>query len=209
LPHNAHLPLEPKMPALSEATINALDDFLHERCVDTDGLVNVEMLDGFMCAVAITPGGIPEDEWMTGITGEGFKFASRDEADRVRGLLAAFRADAERRVRVDPDEPGDEDYPLLALPPNLDELDPQDTEEFLGLGWAIGFYRALDLRPDIWDQLSEELEGLDDDLDQLSELMMIGENEESSPAITLERRMEIVGTIPVFLGSFYAATHDD
>jgi yecA family protein len=209
LPHNARLTLELKMPALDETTINALDDFLHDRCAATDGLVNVEMLDGFMCAVAITPGGIPEDEWLAEITGAGFKFASREEADRVRGLLSAFRADAERRVQVDPDEPGDEDYPLLALPPDLDELDPQGTEEFLGLGWAIGFYRALDLRPDIWDKLGEELEGLDDDLDQLSELMMIGETEENSPAITLERRMEIVGTIPVFLGSFYAATHGE
>lgn len=197
------------MPALTETTINALDDFLHDRCADTDGLVNVEMLDGFMCALAITPGGIAEDEWMAEMTGAGFKFASRDEADRVRELLALFRADAERRVRVDPDAPDDEDYPLLALPPNLDDLDPQSTDEFLGLAWSIGFYRALDLRPDVWDRLSEELDGLEDDLDQISELMMIGDTEETSPPITLERRMEIVGTLPVFLGSFYAATHDN
>ncbi len=194
------------MPALSEDTINALDDFLHDRCADSDGLVNVEMLDGFMCALAVTPGGIPDDEWLAEVTGAGFKFSSRDESDRIRDLLAAVRADAERRVRVDADSPEDEDYPLLALPPGLDDMDPQNTEEFLGLAWAIGFYRALDLRPDTWDRLIEELEDLEEDLDQIAELMMIGDTEENSPPITLERRTEIISTIPGFLSSFYAAT---
>ncbi len=191
------------MPALTEPTINALDDFLHDRCADTDGLVNVEMIDGFMCALAVTPGGIPDEEWLAEVTGAGFKFKSREEADQIREMLAEFRSDAERRVRVDADNPGDEDYPLLALPPNLDDIDPQSTEELLGLAWSIGFYRALDLRPDVWDRLSEELDGLEDDLDQIAELMMIGDTEENSPPITLERRMEIVSTIPGFLSSLH------
>lgn len=194
------------MPALTETTIQTLDDFLHDRCADSDGLVNVEMMDGFMCALAITPGGIAKEEWLAEVTGEGFKFASREEADRIDDLLAAFREDAERRVRVDAEAPEDEDYPLLALPPDLDDMDPQSTEEFLGLAWAIGFYRALDLRPDTWDRLSEEFEGLEDDLDQIAELMIIGDTEENSPATTLERRMEIIAAIPVFLSSFHAAT---
>lgn len=193
------------MPALTETTINALDDFLHDRCADTDGLVNVEMIDGFMCALAVTPGGIPDDEWLAEVTGPDFKFASREEADQLRELLSAFRSDAERRVRIDPDAPGDEDYPLLALPPELEDIDPENTEEFLGLAWAIGFYRALDLRPDAWDKLAEDLEGLDEDLDQISELMMIGDTEENSPPISLDRRMEIVSTIPGFLASLHAA----
>jgi uncharacterized protein len=197
------------MPALTETTIQALDDFLHDRCADTDGLVNVEMMDGFMCALAITPGGIAEQEWLDEVTGAGFKFKSREESDRVHDLLATFREDAERRVRIDAEAPEDEDYPLLALPPDLDDMDPMNTDEFLGLAWSIGFYRALDLRPDVWDQLSEELEGLEDDLDQIAELMMIGDTEENSPPITLERRMEIIAAIPVFLSSFYAATRSN
>ncbi len=197
------------MPALTETTINALDDFLHDRCADSDGLVNVEMVDGFMCALAITPGGIADDEWLAEVTGPEFKFASREESDQLRELLAAFREDAARRVRIDPDAPGDEDYPLLALPPALDDIEPENTEEFLGLAWAIGFYRALDLRPDVWDRLSEELEGLEDDLDQISELMMIGDTEENSPPITLERRMEIVSSIPGFLSSLHAALSEE
>jgi uncharacterized protein len=194
------------MAALTENVIQSLDDFLHERCTDGDGLVNVEMLDGFMCALAITPGGIAKQEWMAEITGADFRFASREEADRIDDLLAAFRDDAERRVRLDADALGDDDYPLLALPPNLDELDPHSADEFLGLGWAIGFYRALDLRPDTWDRLGEEFDGLDDDLDQIAELMMIGDTEENSPPTLLERRMEIIAGIPAFLSGFHAAT---
>lgn len=193
------------MPELSESTVLALDDFLNDRCEDNDGLGNVEMVDGFMCALAITPGGVAEDEWLPQIVGPDFKFASREEGDQVREWLAAFRADANRRVALDSEAIGDDDFPLLALPPDLDDIDPEETEELLGLSWAIGFYRALDLRSDTWDRLGEEFEGLDDDLDQIAELMMVGDSEESSPPITLSRRMEIIGAIPGFLSSFFAA----
>ena len=48
-----------------------------------------------------------------------------------------------------------------------------------------GFSIAIDLATDAWDEMCDRIEGLGEDLDQIDELMMIGTEDDNSPAITL------------------------
>ena len=91
-----------------------------------------------------------------------------------------------------------------AAAPDLEDMDPERTDEFLGLAWAMGFSIAIDLAAEAWDEMCDRIEGLAEDLDQIDELMMIGTEEENSPAITLARRMEILEIIPGLLGALEA-----
>ncbi len=98
----------------------------------------------------------------------------------------------------------EECLPLIAAAPDLEEMDPELTDEFLGLAWGMGFSVAIDLAAEAWDEMCDRIEGLSEDLDQVDELMMIGTEEENSPAITLARRMEILEIIPGLLGALEA-----
>lgn len=196
------------MPALTETAIQELDDFLTEHCADNGGMLNVEMVDGFLSALAVCVETLSADEWLPEVLGEKSGFSPIAKATTVKRLLMALWEDVQRRVRQEPDAIGDEDYPLLAIPPNLDSIDPQSTEEFLALAWGMGFHHGLDLQADAWDRMCEAIDGLNEDIDQIGELMMIGDSEENSPAITLERRMEIIAMIPNFLSTLAAIRSD-
>ena len=189
------------MNPLNESTIEQLDVFLSERVGEHGGMFNVEMVDGFACALAAASETLTEQTFVAEVLGEDFAFASAAEEAAIRPLLLAVRADAQRRVLVDEEDLAENDYPLLALSPDFEMIDPQSTEEFAGLAWSMGFHHGLDLQTEVWDRMIDSMDGLEEDIDQIGELLMIGDSPETSPAITLERRMEILALIPGFLSA--------
>jgi yecA family protein len=192
------------MSTISEQDIDALDRFLQERCEDTNGFFSVEMLDGYLAALRVCATAIPPDQWLPPIWGEGFEFRDADERKTQTELVLSLWEDVGTRVTAAAEDREEECMPLIAAAIDLDEMDPERVDEFLGLAWSMGFSIAMDLAPDAWDEMCDRIEGLGDDLDQIDELMMIGSEPENSPAITLARRMEILEIIPGLLGALEA-----
>lgn len=189
------------MNPLTESVIEQLDIFLSERLGEHGGMFNVEMVDGFACALAVASITLDEQTFVAEVLGEDFAFESAAEEAAIRPLLLALRNDAERRVLVDEEDLAENDFPLLALSPDFEDIDPQSTEEFAGLAWSMGFHHGLDLQSEVWDEMIDGIDGLEEDIDQIGELLMIGDSPDTSPAITLERRMEILAVIPGFLSA--------
>ena len=192
------------MSTISEQDIDALDQFLQDRCEDTSGFFSVEMLDGYLAALRVCATEIPPEQWLPPIWGEGFEFRDSAEREAQTELVLALWEDISTRVTAAAADREEECMPLIAAAMDLDEMDPERTDEFLGLAWSMGFSIAMDLAPESWDEMCDRIDGLGDDLDQIDELMMIGSEPENSPAITLARRMEILEIIPGLLGALEA-----
>ena len=192
------------MSTISEQDIDTLDRFLQERCEETNGFFSVEMLDGYLAALRVCAQPIAPDLWLPPIWGQGFAFRDAAERDAMSELVLALWEDVGERVTAAAEGREDDCLPLIAAAPDLEDMDPERTDEFLGLAWSMGFSVALDLATETWDEMCDRIEGLGEDLDQIDELMMIGNEGENSPAITLGRRMEILEIIPGLLGAFEA-----
>lgn len=192
------------MSTISEQDIDALDRFLQERCEDTNGFFSVEMLDGYLAALRVCSTPIPPDLWLPPIWGEGFEFRDAAERTEQSERVLALWEDVGERVTAAAEGREEDCMPLIAAAVDLDEMDMERTDEFLGLAWSMGFSIAIDLAPEAWDEMCDRIDGLGDDLDQVDELMMIGTEEENSPPITLARRMEILEIIPGLLGALEA-----
>ncbi|MCC6560839.1 MAG: UPF0149 family protein [Xanthomonadales bacterium] len=192
------------MSTISEQDIDTLDRFLQERCEETNGFFSVEMLDGYLAALRVCAQPIAPDLWLSPIWGQGFAFRDAAERDAMSELVLALWEDVGERVTAAAEGREDDCMPLIAAAPDLEDMDPERTDEFLGLAWSMGFSVSLDLAPETWDEMCDRIEGLGEDLDQIDELMMIGNEGENSPAITLGRRMEILEIIPGLLGALEA-----
>lgn len=192
------------MSTISEQDIDTLDRFLQERCEETNGFFSVEMLDGYLAALRVCAQPIAPDLWLPPIWGEGFAFRDAAERDAMSELVLALWEDVGERVTAAAEGREEDCMPLIAAATDLEDMDPERTDEFLGLAWSMGFSVALDLATETWDEMCDRIEGLGEDLDQIDELMMIGNEGENSPAITLGRRMEILEIIPGLLGALEA-----
>ena len=192
------------MSTISEQDIDTLDRFLQERCEETNGFFSVEMLDGYLAALRVCAQPIAPDLWLPPIWGEGFAFRDSAERDAMSELVLALWEDVGERVSAAAEGREEDCMPLIAAAPDLEDMDPERTDEFLGLAWSMGFSVALDLAPETWDEMCDRIEGLGEDLDQIDELMMIGTEADNSPAITLGRRMEMLEIIPGLLGELEA-----
>jgi len=196
------------MSTISEQDIDALDRFLQERCEDSNGFFSVEMLDGYLAALRVCATPIAPDLWLPPIWGEGFEFRDAAERTAQSERVLALWEDVGERVTAAAEGREEDCMPLIAAATDLDEMDTERTDEFLGLAWSMGFSIAIDLAPEAWDEMCDRIDGLGEDLDQVDELMMIGTEEENSPPITLARRMEILEIIPGLLGALEAHRMD-
>ena len=86
------------MTTISEQDIDALDQFLQERCEDTNGFFSVEMLDGYLCALHVCAQPLAPDQWLPPIWGEGFEFRSVDERDAMSERVVSLGEDDGTRV---------------------------------------------------------------------------------------------------------------
>lgn len=135
--------------ALSETELAQLDDLL--AAAEPDDAMMLEEYDGFCAALACAPSQVPADECLPVVLGAepGPAMTRLSEADRqtLLDLLGRHRRAVARRLK--------EGEAWNAV------IGTDDSGRALGDAWAIGFLRAVSLRPDDWaiadeDEVCEE-----------------------------------------------------
>lgn len=194
------------MEPLTEDELRALDDHLFAR--EADGASSLEMLDGLLCAVAVSPEPVAEEEWLPVALGAD---PDPDDAAEVAAIALMRRLAAEVATRItrldidDPDALDDADLPLVAMPGDDEEIDLDATEPAIGAAWAIGFAVGRDLREEAWDVLCEAWDGLADDLDEVDALFEGMEDGGEGSGLLLKERLEILSGLPLMLHELLAA----
>lgn len=107
--------------------------------------MSIEMLDGFLTALALGPVRVPREQWLPAVWGEKGPphFADEEQRRHVATLLDRHAAAIARRAEA-------------GLPPDLLVL-PEDRAE-RPLEWAIGFLEGIDLRAADWQPLFDEVD---------------------------------------------------
>lgn len=143
---------------LDDAQLDRLSDLLDTRAVPFKGF-NLEALDGYLSAVAVSPQIVPPEEWRPAVWGGKPPRWDTGEEVEVDALLMAHWRMVEQRVRHGADVP-DHLAPLLWLPE--DPADHSDDALDVGRDWAYGFFRGVELREAAWDAWLDEHEWIDE-----------------------------------------------
>ena len=160
-------------PKLDEARIDRLAELLEQRAVPFKGL-NIEALDGFLTALAVSPSAVPPEEWQPVVWGgKAPTWDSEEEGRQVQLLLMAHLDMCLARVRHGEGELPDHLAPLMWLPgdPELTgEEALQEDELDVGSDWAHGFFSAVMLREEEWDRWLDDNDWIEDIFDALDRL---------------------------------------
>ena len=130
--------------ALDELELSRLDELLAKA--HPDDAMMLEEYDGFCAALACAPSQIASDECLPLILGAdpGAVLGQLPESDRseLLLLLGRHRRAVARRLR--------EGEAWNAV------IGTDESGRALGDAWAVGFLRAMSMRPDDWDALDED-----------------------------------------------------
>lgn len=152
---------------LTDAELDELEAFLASDAVPQD-CMDLEMLDGYLCAIASGPETIQPSEWLPGVWSEGGKsaspaYGSSEQAQRVMGLMLRHMVGIERTLAESPTR----FRPLLYLPgdeksggrperaKDADRAPPEAT------AWCEGYMAGVKLRDDDWQALYDAQDARD------------------------------------------------
>jgi uncharacterized protein len=193
----------PRLP--DDAQIERIAQLLEQRAVPFRGF-NLEALDGYLSAIALSPEPVPADEWQPPIWGT----PPRWEDDAERADVAALLEDqlhlATQRACFDGDDLPDLLAPLLWLPedPDSEQADADDADALdVGRDWAFGFFRGVELREAAWERWLDESDWVDEIfhlLDQLASGEILAEDPTQAPTpIGYRQRLDIIASLPGML----------
>jgi len=195
------------MPSIpDDAQVNRLAQLLDQRAVPFNGL-NIEALDGYLSAVALSPEQIASDEWQPPVWG---RLPPRwdDEVERAQvvALLQGQWHLASLRPRFEGDDLPAYLSPLIWLPDEPEAIDDDtsgaDTLD-IGRDWASGFFRGVQLREAAWDTWLDDNEWINDTfllVDQLASGAILDAELTGTPVpITYRQRLDIVAGLPDML----------
>ena len=190
---------------LDDARLERLSDLLDTRAVPFKGF-NLEALDGFLSALAVSPETVPPEEWQPVVWGgKPPRWDGAEEAAEVDALLAAHARMVEQRVRFDGEDLPDHIAPLLWLPEDPSEHD--DDELDVGHDWAFGFFRGVELREAAWDAWLDQhgwIEEIFDLLDRIASGEVMGEDPTAEPApLDYKERLGIIAALPGMLSDLH------
>jgi uncharacterized protein len=204
---------------LSDHDLERLDTLLETRAVPHDGM-SLEMLDGFLSALVVSPTLVMPSEYLPVVWNHEPEWASMAEAEDAMRLVMGLWNDIVERLQIQFDEDDAEAHaqamPLLAYPPMLeaaegdseDERDPfggAPSDFPLAAAWALGFLRGVSLRQDDWERWAAEHEFVDDDLGMLETLALFSEEQAEELGIDVEQipsfteRLELAADLPAML----------
>lgn len=213
---------QPEVSALQDEELQQLDQLL-ETYGDDDERMDLEMLDGFACALALAPAPVDLASQVDEVMGRAPAWQGGDEAV-FTGLLARFQVRIAQRLAEtgDPDDPAslERQMPLIAFPEDIDVDDLDEDDDPMaalpadfpaGLGWGIGFMAGVGLDEDGWDRWADADSRVAELLDQAMELTLceaeqlqeIGDPDGELPS--LDDRMSILAGLPALLGSVHGA----
>jgi uncharacterized protein len=188
--------------AMADADLDELSALLELRAVPFQGM-SLEMLDGFLCALAVGPDPVPVDEWTPLVWGgRPPRWESPRETARVHWLLTALADDVARRVAIDPKDAIYRDTPLIALP-DMGAEDAGEAAGDAGVEWANGFLAGVDLRNDGWNAWAGAEQWIDESL-WCIEAIAVGEwpaeeGQASTGALSADERLELIAGLPHML----------
>ena len=194
-------------PYLDDDQIQRLSDLLDQRAVPFKGL-NLEALDGFFSALAVAPSLVLPSEWQPVIWGgQAPRWDDDEEANQVQQLLTGHWNMCVARVRHDSEDLPDHLAPLLWLPedPELSGEEAQHEDELdVGRDWSLGFFTAVMMREQAWDQWLDEndwIEEIFDQLDRLASGEAINPDDPTAEAtpVGYRERLAIVVELPSML----------
>ena len=185
----------------NDPRIDALDRLLEQRAVPHGGY-GLEQLDGYLTAVALSPGTIDPAEWLVSIWGKTpprWENAA-DEAEATTLMMLAWQT-AQRRVRT----PGDDysnDHALFWWLPDDPEAEHGDDVD-IGAAWAGGFLDGMALRDAQWDEWIARDDWIGE-LEDYIEALAVGsyppETEGGAPVpLPYSERLEIHASLPDML----------
>lgn len=191
-------------PYLSDPQVERLGELLDLRAVPFKGL-NLEALDGFLSALAISPDPVPAGEWQAQVWGtQAPRWHDPEEKAEAEALLLGHWNTCVDRVRNAEEELPEQLSPLLWLPEDPEAEQPDELD--VGRDWAHGFFRAVELRSEAWQQLLDANDWVDE-IFALLEQLATGEAEpepgETPEPTTFRERMEIVASLPGMLADLH------
>ena len=194
-------------PYLDDSQIERLSELLEQRAVPFKGL-NLEALDGFLSALVVAPSLVMPSEWQPVVWGgQAPRWDNEEETFQVQQLLMGHWNMCTARACADGDNPPDHLAPLLWLPedPELSGEEALHEDELdVGRDWALGFFTAVMMREQEWDQWLDEndwIEEIFDQLDRLASGEAINPDDPTAEAtpIGYRERLAIVLDLPSML----------
>ncbi|WP_348944884.1 UPF0149 family protein [Chitinibacter sp. FCG-7] len=191
---------------LTDDQLEQLDGFLMSPRTPGETM-DIEMLDGFLVALAIGPEDVPEEEWLPAIfAGTPPEFEDHAEADEIFGLIRQHAASIKAAFSVNRrDNPGEN--PLYVPVILSDEDQDEKWQETSGVYWASGFYAGIEARAQAWDALLEANDELDSAVEKILALAASdGDDGDQSPSdevgaeplklLSIKERQERVAELP-------------
>jgi uncharacterized protein len=191
---------------LDDREVERLGEILDQLAIPHGGF-NMEALDGFLSALAVSPEHVPPLEWQKAVWGEQpAAFAGTDEADEAQRLLLGHWNACVARVKWQGDDLPENLSPLLWLPEDPESEQPDELD--VGSDWAQGFFTAVDLRPDAWQGWLDTQDWIDEIfefMERLASGVVEAEHEGDPPQrLTFKERMEIIASLPDMLADLHA-----
>lgn len=177
---------------LTHEDLDQLDTYLMSDALPEDTM-DLEMLDGFLVALAIGPDGFTGDDWLAEVFGgkipENIDPAMRDLILRHAAHVASSFAPAAREKQPE-DEP-------LYLPLVLQEETEDDSwMDTLGQYWASGFRAGFMQREDEWGQAMADDDELTDAICNIMALEFGHHPERTNEVLTRQAREDRVDELP-------------
>lgn len=184
---------------LSGEELDELEGFL---LADThnDKCMTLDMLDGFLAALAVGPSLVTPEEWMPmvmDVEGTGrLSFDSPEQASRITGLIIRYMNSIDSVFKDDPDN----------YEPLFDQcvFDDPEEEELAVKAWSLGFILGMELRWDDWLPLFEtsgEENGAGVML--LTPVFLLSGTDENMPELTEDEREAWRSMIPESVSGIY------
>jgi len=168
---------------LAETDLDRLERFLVERVLPNEGM-SLEILDGFLSAIVVSPLPVSAQEYLPLVWGERApEWTSQADQDEAAALVEGLRLHILWRVQREPEEVGDAALPFVILPPDVEDGEDEDPEwaDFpAGAGWAVGFLHGMSLREAAWTQRMDDDEDIADDVAMLFALSRAGDDEDDA-----------------------------
>lgn len=165
----------PVSSVFDDAAIDRLETLLIQRALPAGGLP-LEAVHGLFSAAIVSPGDIiMPAELLPYIWGQEFEWEDDERAEYALDLLMGLWNDIVRRIVNDPESDREVATPLVALPEDIDESDPEswsDDHDFpVGAAWAVGFMIGFGLREEEWERRMAENEQVRDDVNDIFALL--------------------------------------
>ena len=187
---------------LSELEIDWLADYLDELSETYENTMSLEEMDGFFCALIVSPIWVEPKDWLGFILDENFEFPSEDEAEKFFTVIFRHWNHISHLLRHRPKTEHDELYIPL-----LEDCDEDTTTHKFAERWATGFTKGISDCLDQWQQLFQDEENCH--LITPVMLLEVGRSpEQDDRELTYQERRDLFILLPSAAYEMYQYWHE-